>query len=95
MVSVITFYCNDPSSNSTDGYCFYVNFLFEKNEIKQKEAVVWLVHISLIKVTNQDAVIPINSKKNILSAPGFEPRWLQYQWSLKTAQAKYLPITCI
>ena len=40
MISVLTFYCDDPSSNPTDVYSFYVMFVFEKNKNKQREAAV-------------------------------------------------------
>ena len=40
MVSVLTF-SDDPSSNpTTESYSFFVKFVFEKNENKQKEAWV-------------------------------------------------------
>ena len=37
MVSVFTFYSDNPSLNPADAYSFYVKLLFEKNENKQKE----------------------------------------------------------
>ena len=40
MVSVFAFYSYDPSSNPVEAYSFSVQFEFEKNENKQKEAVV-------------------------------------------------------
>ena len=38
MFSVLAFYSNDPSSNPAVAYSFYVKFVLEKNENKQKEA---------------------------------------------------------
>ena len=40
VVSVLAFCSDDPSSNLTEAYSFSVKCLFEKNENKQKEAVV-------------------------------------------------------
>ena len=40
MVSVLTFYSDDPSLNPAKAYSFSVKFLFEKKENKQKEAGV-------------------------------------------------------
>ena len=40
VVSVLSFYFDNPSSNPTDAYSFFVKFVFEKNENKQKEAWV-------------------------------------------------------
>ena len=40
MVSVLAFYSDDPSSNPAEAYNFSVNFVFEKNQNKQKEAGV-------------------------------------------------------
>ena len=40
MVSVLTFYSDDPSSNPAETYSFSIKFVLEKNENKQKEAVV-------------------------------------------------------
>ena len=40
VVSKLAFYSNNLSSNPTDAYSFSVKFVFEKNENKQKEAVV-------------------------------------------------------
>ena len=37
MVSELTFYSDDPSSNPADAKSFSVKFVFEKNENKQKE----------------------------------------------------------
>ena len=39
-VSVLTFYSDDPSLNPAEAYCFSVQFVFEMNENKQKEAGV-------------------------------------------------------
>ena len=39
MVSVLVFYSDDPSSNTTEAYKFFCKIVFEKNENKQKEAV--------------------------------------------------------
>ena len=38
MVSVLAFLSKDPSSNPALAYSFSVEFVFEKNENKQKEA---------------------------------------------------------
>ena len=38
VVSVLAFYTDDPSSNPPENYSFSANFVFEKNENKQKEA---------------------------------------------------------
>ena len=38
VVSVLTLYLNDPSSNTTEVCSFYVKMVFEKDENKQKEA---------------------------------------------------------
>ena len=38
MVSVLAFLSKDPSSNPAKAYSFSVEFVFEKNENKQKEA---------------------------------------------------------
>ena len=38
MVSMLAFYSDNLSSNSADAYSFSVEFVFEKNENKQKEA---------------------------------------------------------
>ena len=38
MASVLAFYSDDPSLNLADAYSFSVNFVFEKNENKQKDA---------------------------------------------------------
>ena len=40
VVSVLTFYSDDLSSNPADAYSFSVKFVFETNENKQKEAGV-------------------------------------------------------
>ena len=40
MVSVLAFYSNDLSSNLAEGYNFSVDIVVEKNENKQKEAVI-------------------------------------------------------
>ena len=40
MVNVPTFYSDYPSSNSAEAFGFFVKFVFEKNEHKQKEAKV-------------------------------------------------------
>ena len=40
MVSELTFYSDDPSSNPADAKSFSVKFVFEKNENKQKETGV-------------------------------------------------------
>ena len=37
MVSVLTFYSEDPSSNPAEAYSFFCNIVFEKNENKQKK----------------------------------------------------------
>ena len=38
MVSMLAFYSDNLSSNPADAYSFSVEFVFEKNENKQKEA---------------------------------------------------------
>ena len=39
VVSMLAFYSDDPSLNSAEAYSFfYLKFVFEKNENKQKEA---------------------------------------------------------
>ena len=38
MVGMLTFYTDDLSSNPVEVYSFFVKTLFEKNEIKQKDA---------------------------------------------------------
>ena len=40
VVSVLSFYSDDPSSNPAEAYIFTAKFVFEKNENKQKEAGV-------------------------------------------------------
>ena len=40
VVSVLAFSSVDPSSNPADAYSFSVNFVFEKNENKQKRGRV-------------------------------------------------------
>ena len=40
VVSVLAFYSDDPSSNPAEVYSFSVQFVLEKNENKQREAVV-------------------------------------------------------
>ena len=40
LVSVLTFYSDNPSLNPTEAYSFSVKFVFEKNENEQKEAGV-------------------------------------------------------
>ena len=40
MVSVLTFYSDDPSSNPSEAYCFSVNLVIENNKNKQKEVRV-------------------------------------------------------
>ena len=40
VVSVLAFYSDNPSLNSSEAYSFSVKFVFEKNENKQKEARV-------------------------------------------------------
>ena len=40
VVSVLAFYSDDPSSNPAEAYSFSVNFVFEKNQNKQKEGGV-------------------------------------------------------
>ena len=40
MVRVLTFYSNNPCSNPTEALSVSLNFVFEKNENKQKEAWV-------------------------------------------------------
>ena len=40
MVSELTFYSDDPSSNPADAKSFSVKSVFEKNENKQKETGV-------------------------------------------------------
>jgi len=44
VVSVLAFYSNDPSSNHANVYSFSVKFVVEKNENKQKEAGIQLLH---------------------------------------------------
>ena len=42
LVSVLTFYSDDPSSHPVDAYSFFsVNFVIEKNENKQKRGRGW------------------------------------------------------
>ena len=41
VVSVLSFYSDDLSSNTANVYSFFVRFAFEKTENKQKEAVVF------------------------------------------------------
>ena len=40
MVSVLAFFCDNPSLNPAVAYSFFVKFVFEKNENKQKDAGV-------------------------------------------------------
>ena len=40
MVSVLAFYCDNPSLNPAVAYSFFVKFGFEKNENKQKDSGV-------------------------------------------------------
>ena len=40
MVSVLAFFSDSPSLIPADAHSFSVKFVFEKNEIKQKEAGV-------------------------------------------------------
>ena len=40
VVSMLAFYSDDPSLNLADAYSFSVNFVFEKNENKQKRGRV-------------------------------------------------------
>ena len=40
MVSVLTFYCDDPSLNPAEADCFSVMFVFERTKINKKEAGV-------------------------------------------------------
>ena len=40
MVSVLALYSDDPSSNPAEACCLAVNYNFEKNENKEKEAGV-------------------------------------------------------
>ena len=40
MVNALAFYSQDPSSNPAETYSFSIKFVLEKNENKQKEAVV-------------------------------------------------------
>ena len=42
MVSVLACYSDDTSSNPADTYSFFLKFVFEKKEKKQKEARVGL-----------------------------------------------------
>ena len=37
MVSVLALFSNDPSSNPADAYSFSIQFVFEKNENKNKK----------------------------------------------------------
>ena len=48
VVSVITFYCDDPSSNPTEVYSFYSENCLKRTQIKtQKEAVDgWFFKVS-------------------------------------------------
>ena len=41
VVSVLTFYLDDPSSNPAEGYSFSVTLVFEKKENKQKRDKGW------------------------------------------------------
>ena len=41
MVSVQAFYSNHSSSNAVEAYSFSAQFMFQKNENKQKEAKFW------------------------------------------------------
>ena len=40
MIGVLAFFSDNPSLNPADAYSFYVKFVYEKNEIKQKVAGV-------------------------------------------------------
>ena len=40
VVGMFAFYSDDPSSNPAEGQVFFYNFVFEKNENKQKEVGV-------------------------------------------------------
>ena len=39
MVSVLAFYCNDPSSNPAEAYSVSVKCVFEKNENKKEAGI--------------------------------------------------------
>ena len=39
VVSVLSFYSDDPSTNPADAYSFSVNFVFERNENKKETGV--------------------------------------------------------
>ena len=43
MVSVLSFYSDDPSSNPThaEAFSYFCNIVFEKNENKQKGVAAW------------------------------------------------------
>ena len=48
MVSILTFYSDDPSSNPADACIFCAKFVFEMNKIKQKEAKIGPLKTSII-----------------------------------------------
>ena len=51
MVSVLAFLSKDPSSNSALAYSFSVEFVFEKNENKQKEAGIGPLFLKKKRIT--------------------------------------------
>ena len=67
MVSVLASYSNNPSSNPTKAYSFYINILFEKNENRQKEAGL----ARLEKLSNLDTLCHPD-KLVMISAQGFQ-----------------------
>ena len=64
MVSVLTFYSDDPSLNPAKAYSFSVKFLFEKKENKQKAAGVglFLKVESSVKVNKEPLKCIINEE---------------------------------
>ena len=51
MVSVLAFLSKDPSSNPAKAYSFSVEFVFEKNENKQKEAGIGPLFLKKKRIT--------------------------------------------
>ena len=58
MVSVLAVYSYDPSSNPAKAYIFSVQFVFEKNKNKQKEAEVGTFKNHLIGIRTVGASVP-------------------------------------
>ena len=65
MVSVLTFYSDDPSSNPADAYSFSVQIVFEKNENKQKKRP-GLAHLKKIKLVFFIRAILYNSRCTLI-----------------------------